>query len=58
MEVLLLQRATILLNGIMDTKVYGPDGGQLPPKEADELVGFVNAVENELTLAVQSEAGC
>lgn len=27
-----------------------------PPKEADELVGFVNAVENELTLAVQSEA--
>lgn len=37
-------------------KVYGPDGGQLPPKEADELVGFVNAVENELTLAVQSEA--
>ncbi|WP_279620934.1 phospho-sugar mutase [Priestia megaterium] len=37
-------------------KVYGPDGGQLPPKEADELVGFVNAVENELALAVQSEA--
>ncbi len=36
-------------------KVYGPDGGQLPPKEADELVGYVNAVENELELSVKEE---
>ncbi len=33
-------------------KVYGEDGGQLPPKEADELIGYVNAVENELTVEV------
>ncbi|TYR79044.1 phospho-sugar mutase [Priestia megaterium] len=37
-------------------KVYGPDGGQLPPKEADELVSYVNAVENELQLVVKEEA--
>ncbi|EJQ57107.1 MULTISPECIES: phospho-sugar mutase [Bacillus] len=33
-------------------KVYGEDGGQLPPKEADELISYVNAVENELTVEV------
>ncbi|MFK4290588.1 phospho-sugar mutase [Bacillus sp. RC250] len=33
-------------------KVYGDDGGQLPPKEADELISYVNAVENELTVEV------
>ncbi|MED1864592.1 phospho-sugar mutase [Fictibacillus nanhaiensis] len=36
-------------------KVYGPDGGQLPPKEADEVIGKVNAVEDELSIAVRSE---
>ncbi|WP_144561393.1 phospho-sugar mutase [Bacillus mycoides] len=33
-------------------KVYGEDGGQLPPKEADELISYVNEVENELTVEV------
>ncbi|MED2983640.1 phospho-sugar mutase [Bacillus thuringiensis] len=33
-------------------KVYGEDGGQLPPKEADELINYVNAVEDELTVEV------
>ncbi|PFZ34342.1 phospho-sugar mutase [Bacillus wiedmannii] len=33
-------------------KVYGEDGGQLPPKEADELISYVNAVDDELTVDV------
>ncbi|PEJ95388.1 phospho-sugar mutase [Bacillus wiedmannii] len=33
-------------------KVYGEDGGQLPLKEADELISYVNAVEDELTVEV------
>ena len=33
-------------------KVYGEDGGQLPQKEADELISYVNAVEDELTVEV------
>ena len=33
-------------------KVYGDDGGQLPPKEADELIDYVNNVSDELTVAV------
>lgn len=33
-------------------KVYGEDGGQLPPKEADELIDYVNEVEDELTVEV------
>lgn len=33
-------------------KVYGEDGGQLPPKEADELISYVNAVEDELTVEI------
>ncbi|MGM0807355.1 MAG: phospho-sugar mutase [Bacillota bacterium] len=36
-------------------KVYGPDGGQLPPKEADEVIEKVNAVEDELSIEVRSE---
>jgi phosphoglucomutase len=36
-------------------KVYGPDGGQLPPKEADEVIGKVNAVDDELSINVRSE---
>ncbi|WP_070327882.1 phospho-sugar mutase [Exiguobacterium aurantiacum] len=37
-------------------KVYGADGGQLPPAEADELVSYVNAIEDELSIPVQDEA--
>ncbi|MDP7979289.1 phospho-sugar mutase [Bacillus multifaciens] len=33
-------------------KVYGDDGGQLPPKEADELIQYVNHVSDELTVEV------
>lgn len=33
-------------------KVYGEDGGQLPPKEADELISYVNAVSDELVVEV------
>ncbi|MQR93814.1 phospho-sugar mutase [Fictibacillus phosphorivorans] len=36
-------------------KVYGPDGGQLPPTEADEVIGKVNAVEDELSISVRPE---
>ncbi|PEL13663.1 phospho-sugar mutase [Bacillus sp. AFS017336] len=36
-------------------KVYGPDGGQLPPAEADELTSFVDQVEDELTVEVASK---
>jgi len=36
-------------------KVYGDDGGQLPPKEADELITYVYAVEDELTIEVANK---
>lgn len=36
-------------------KVYGSDGGQLPPKAADELILKVNEIENELLIEVDSE---
>jgi phosphoglucomutase len=36
-------------------KVYGKDGGQIPPQAADIIIGYVNAVENELTIEVDSE---
>lgn len=36
-------------------KVYGPDGGQLPPAEADALTNFVDQVEDELTVEVASK---
>ncbi|KGA98038.1 phosphoglucomutase [Alkalihalobacillus alcalophilus ATCC 27647 = CGMCC 1.3604] len=36
-------------------KVYGPDGGQLPPGPADELVSYVQSVENELMIEVGDE---
>ncbi|AST90352.1 phosphoglucomutase [Sutcliffiella cohnii] len=36
-------------------KVYGPDGSQLPPQEADEVIEKVNEVENELTIEVASK---
>lgn len=36
-------------------KVYGPDGGQLPPEAADRVIEYVNAIENELLLQVEEE---
>lgn len=36
-------------------KVYGEDGGQMPPKEADALTSYVRNVENSLTVAVMPE---
>ncbi|WP_332694032.1 phospho-sugar mutase [Halalkalibacter lacteus] len=36
-------------------KVYGEDGGQLPPGPADELVRFVNEIEDELNIGVADE---
>ena len=36
-------------------KVYGEDGGQMPPKEADALTEYVRSVENSLTIKVLSE---
>ncbi|MCS0826781.1 phospho-sugar mutase [Cytobacillus firmus] len=36
-------------------KVYGVDGGQIPPEAADKIIKYVNAVENELTIEVANE---
>ena len=36
-------------------KVYGPDGGQLPPESADQVIEKVNEIENELMVEVSSE---
>ncbi|TYS60856.1 phospho-sugar mutase [Sutcliffiella horikoshii] len=36
-------------------KVYGPDGGQLPLFEADQVISKVNEIENELEIQVASE---
>jgi phosphoglucomutase len=36
-------------------KVYGPDGGQLPPHSADKVIAKVNEIENELTIEVADE---
>ncbi|MDT8862063.1 phospho-sugar mutase [Alkalihalobacillus sp. MEB130] len=36
-------------------KVYGEDGGQLPPGPADELVQYVNEIEDELLIKVADE---
>jgi len=36
-------------------KVYGEDGGQIPPTVADVLIEYVNAVEDELAVDVASE---
>lgn len=33
-------------------KVYGADGGQMPPEDADNLTKYVRAVENSLTVAI------
>ncbi|GGM35637.1 phosphomannomutase [Paraliobacillus quinghaiensis] len=37
-------------------KVYGDDGGQLPPEEAGVIISKVNEVENELEVKVADEA--
>ncbi|MCY9214906.1 phospho-sugar mutase [Bacillus haynesii] len=37
-------------------KVYGEDGAQLPPADADKLIAFVNAIENELEIEAGDEA--
>ncbi|ALF09644.1 phospho-sugar mutase [Parageobacillus thermoglucosidasius] len=37
-------------------KVYGEDGGQLPPETADAVIRYVNEVENELEIDVEEEA--
>ena len=36
-------------------KVYGEDGGQLPPKAAAEVISYVDGVVNELEVIVSSE---
>nr|WP_208404557.1 phospho-sugar mutase [Saccharococcus thermophilus] len=36
-------------------KVYGEDGGQLPPETADMVIRYVSEVENELTIYVEGE---
>ncbi|MBU8686478.1 phospho-sugar mutase [Priestia megaterium] len=36
-------------------KVYGEDGAQLPPAVADHIISYLNAIENELVLAVKEE---
>ncbi|MGX1195106.1 phospho-sugar mutase [Metabacillus sp. SLBN-84] len=37
-------------------KVYGEDGGQLPPAAADEVIAKVNSIEDELSIEVKDEA--
>ncbi|WP_394186718.1 phospho-sugar mutase [Metabacillus halosaccharovorans] len=36
-------------------KVYGEDGGQIPPEMADKIISYVNNVENELTVEILKE---
>ncbi len=36
-------------------KVYGSDGGQLPPEGADIIIAKVNEIENELLIEVEDE---
>lgn len=36
-------------------KVYGPDGGQLPPEPTNKLIEKVNVIEDELFIEVKSE---
>lgn len=36
-------------------KVYGEDGGQLPPAAADKIISHMNCVENELSISVKEE---
>lgn len=36
-------------------KVYGQDGGQMPPQDADALTQFIRSVDNPLTIEVLSK---
>lgn len=36
-------------------KVYGQDGGQIPPQAADTIIAHINAVEDELAVPVLQE---
>lgn len=36
-------------------KVYGDDGGQLPPAAADQVIDLVNSFQNELEIEVKDE---
>ena len=36
-------------------KVYGSDGGQLPPEGADVIISKVNEIENELAIEVEDQ---
>ena len=36
-------------------KVYGSDGGQLPPEGADVIIAKVNEIENELLIEVEDK---
>lgn len=38
-------------------KVYGEDGGQLPPAAANKIISHMNRVENELSISVKEEQG-
>ncbi|MDK6812361.1 phospho-sugar mutase, partial [Lactobacillus jensenii] len=33
-------------------KVYGEDGGQMPPHDADALTAYIRALENPFTIEV------
>ncbi|MGI8316730.1 phospho-sugar mutase [Halobacillus mangrovi] len=37
-------------------KAYNEDGGQLPPKQAESMINFVNKVENELNVEAADQA--
>jgi phosphoglucomutase len=36
-------------------KVYGEDGGQIPPEAANTIIQYVNGVDNELTVEIEEE---
>ena len=36
-------------------KVYGSDGGQLPPEAADVIIAKIDEIENELLIEVQDQ---
>ncbi|KRK96920.1 phosphomannomutase [Secundilactobacillus odoratitofui DSM 19909 = JCM 15043] len=36
-------------------KIYGPDGGQMPPIEADKITEYVRGIENMFTVATVAE---
>lgn len=36
-------------------KIYGPDGGQMPPKAADQITEYVNGIDNMFTVKTVKE---